>query len=82
MFILLAKAQRRQGFDVSELFYLPQSSQWLSQSSQVLLFGFPSFGGVPEGRGGLAPIATEILFCFVTPSAVEGFFQNKKDCSV
>ena len=30
---------------------------------KLLLMGFPSSGGVPEGWGGLARIAVEILFC-------------------
>ena len=31
--------------------------------SELVVFGFPSFGGVPEGWGGIAPIVVEILCC-------------------
>ena len=44
----------------------------------MLLFGFPSFGGVLEERGGLAPIASSVRFARVQRKSFCGATQNKR----
>jgi hypothetical protein len=47
------------------LLFFTEFEEEIVESCRLPVVGFPSFGGVPEGWGGLAPIASPVRFARV-----------------